>query len=429
MKLDSSLFKDLAIKFIVGEIVLFVFLFFSVGYMINKDDPFFMESQFRFLFHLLPIIAITLFYGMIAGLGYYILFSSFTFLLYSDNIDIYYLLSLLMILLLLSEFWFYWNKRIKTAEEKLSYADNKLRDISRNLFLTKLSHDQLEKFYITKPVSLRKLILDIKTEIIHKDDITADDIVRNTFKLVVVNFNIQSGAVFEIVKGMKVKLISSVGNLTSVDMNDNLVKFSIEREQIAYITRLSDSYQTKYLAVIPIMQEKKIKYIVVLQNIPFINLNLDNLLSINLIFDYVTYDINALEEIKPVYRKFREFGEEFIKEVFRMYTLYTKFRIESTIVYIYINSMEETIFDVITTNIRGLDIYTKIYFKTQKFQIIPILLPFTDIYGANIFINRIKSKLVEFFSQVFVEKNVRFKYFKIEHPKRVLLEMYNFDGF
>lgn len=428
MKLDISLFKDLFIKFIVGEIIIFAILIFIAGYFINKDDPLFMESQIRFLFHLLPMIVITLFYGLIAGLGYYIMFTAASMYIY-DKIDNTYFLSLLVILLILSEFWFYWDRKIKAAEEKFAYADSKLRDLSRNLFLVKLSHDQLERFYITKPVSLRKLIWDIKTEILTKNDLNIENLIEKSFKLITMNFGVQSGAILKVLKDGELKVIYSLGDLSSIDRDDPLLKFSLERGQISYISSLSNTQQTKYLAVIPISQEGNIKYLVVIEKMPFLNLNLDNLLSINLILDYLVYDIDFLEEIKPIYRKFGEFGLDFIKEVYRMYKINTKFKVDSTVVYVYINTLEETPSDIITLNIRGLDVYTKMYFKTHKFQIVAILLPFTDTYGASIFINRIKKKLVETFSQEFVEKSVKFKYFKIDHPKRILLEMYKFEGF
>lgn len=425
MRLDISLFKDLAIKFVVGEVIIFTFAFFIAGYIINKDDPLFMEDELRFMFHLLPIVVITLFYGLMGGLAYYAIFTLTAFFMY-ENLDNTYLLSLLLILLLLSEFWFYWDRKIKTAEEKFAYADSKLRDLSRDLFLVKLSHDQLERFYITNPISLRKLLFEIKSEILNKQDINLEEILEKAFKLVVINFNVESGGMFELDdKGGLLRQIATIGEMDKLDLDDSLVKFCIEKEQIAYISNVSDNSQTKYLAAIPIFQKNKIKYIFVIHKIQFLNLNLDNLLSINLVLDYVVWDIDSLQEIKPLYHKFREFGIEFIKEVFRMYKLYNRFKVDSTIVYIYIKGLEETAAELIRLNTRGLDVYTKINFKTQNLQIVAVLLPFTDIYGASVFINRIRMVLIERLSSKVVDKDIKFKYFNIDNPKRLLIEMYD----
>lgn len=423
----KNIYKEVSIKFLITEIILFILILYVIGYFVNKDDPLFMNFELNFLFHLLPIAIITLFYGVLAGLTYFAIFTGVALFIYG-SINHTYFLSLLLFLLVFSEFWFYWDKKVKEYTERYNYADEKLRDIARNLLLVKLSHDQLEKFYITKPVSIRKLILDIRNDILSDSDKTK--ILKRVFDILIANFNLEKAGFFQIDEKEDAKLIAEVGGLNSLDKEDPLVKYAIEDQRIMYISDIISQGQTKYLSVIPIQENQEdVKYLLVVERMPFLNLNLDNLLSINLLMDYVIKDMVQLSSNKALYRRFGDFGVEFLKELERMYEIYNKFKIDSTLVYIYVKGLEETIYDTISTTVRGLDVITKIEFKSQNFQGIAILLPFTDFYGANIFLKRVLNILKEKFSVDYAEKNIKYKLYGISKPGKVLLEFYSFEGF
>lgn len=427
MNIDlKSIYKEVNIKFLIIEIIIFILIIYVIGYFTNKEDPLFVNSGLNFLFHLLPLSIITLFYGMFAGLVYFSLFSGVFFLIYG-SLNYTYYLSLLLFLLIFSEFWFYWDKRLKEYRERYIYADEKLRDMARNLLLVKLSHDQLEKFYVTKPVSIRKLILDIRKDILSNKD--KYEVLKRVFDVVVANFNLEKAGLFELDEKNNLIHRLNTGGLTEVDKDDSLVKHAIEDQNITYITQIIKEESTKYICVIPFFENSEVKYLLVIERMPFLNLNLDTLLSINLIIEYVLREFSDLKMIGGIYKRFREFGSEFLKEMERMYHMYNKFGIESAVVYMYINNIEETLPDIVMGNTRALDVSTKLEFTFENFQGVAMLLPFTDLYGANIFIKRVLDILRERFSREYVEKNIKYKVFKINKPKKLLLEFYSFDGF
>ncbi|MCX7738318.1 MAG: hypothetical protein N2Z80_02730 [Hydrogenothermaceae bacterium] len=427
MNIDlKSVYKEVNIKFLIIEIMIFILIIYVIGSFINKEDPLFLNSELNFLFHLLPLSIMTLFYGMFAGLVYFSLFSGVSLLIYGSLNHTYYL-SLLLFLLIFSEFWFYWDKRLKEYRERYIYADEKLRDMARNLLLVKLSHDQLERFYVTKPISIRKLIFDIRKDILSNKD--KDEVLKRVFDLVVANFNLEKAGLFELDEKNNLIHRLNTGGLTEADKDDSLVKYAIEDQNITYITEIVKEEFTKYICVIPFSENSEVKYLLVIEKMPFLNLNLDTLLSINLIVEYVLKEFSDLKMIERIYKRFREFGVEFLKEVERMNYMYNKFRIESTVVYMYVNDVEETVPDMVIGNTRGLDVSTKLEFTSQNFQGIAILLPFTDLYGANMFIKRVFDILSERFSREYVEKNIKYKVFKISKPEKLLLEFYSFEGF
>ncbi|MCX7760277.1 MAG: hypothetical protein N2Z81_03745 [Hydrogenothermaceae bacterium] len=421
----KNIYREVNLKFIVVEIVLFITVIYLIGYFLNKSDPLFFNSKLNFLLHLLPISIITLFYGIFAGLLYFIAFSGSAILIYG-KVDYEYLLSLLLFLLIFSEFWFYWDKRIKEAEEKFKYADDKLRDTARTLLLTKLSHDMLERFYIAKPVSLRKVIFDLKREILENGN--KEEILKKLFLIITANFSVEKGGIFEVNEDLKLKFIAGNTDIKELNIKDPLINSAINSKVLTYISNFAEE-KSDYLAVIPILENDNIKYILTIEKMPFLNFNLDNLLSINLVADYVVLSIKDLVSIKDIYKNFKEFDIDFIKELNRMFILNKKFGIDSTVIYIYVKGLDESLYDFIISNIRGLDIAIKLDFKAQNFQGIALLLPFTDIYGANLFVKRIKKAIIESYSVEYIEKNVKYKFFKINKPERLLDEFYTFEGF
>ncbi|MDQ7066885.1 MAG: hypothetical protein Q9M40_02155 [Sulfurimonas sp.] len=81
----------------------------------------------------------------------------------------------LMMTLIFSEFHYYWGQKIKQAEIQANYRGAKLDELSKAFYTLKISHDQLEKNYVVKPMSIRNSIEYIINQ---KETIDADDTIR-----------------------------------------------------------------------------------------------------------------------------------------------------------------------------------------------------------------------------------------------------------
>ncbi|MEZ0323578.1 MAG: hypothetical protein ABWJ98_04635 [Hydrogenothermaceae bacterium] len=243
MNLDlKNTYKELNLKFIVAEIILFILIVYLIGYFLNRSDPLFFNSKVNFLIHLLPISILTLFYGIFAGFLYFIAFSGLTMLTY-DKVNYEYLSYLFLFLLVFSEFWFYWDKRIKEAEEKFKYTDSKLRDTARTLLLTKLSHDMLERFYIVKPVSLRKVIFDLRKEIL-EHEISREEVLEKLFSIITSNFSVEKGAIFEVNKNFDLKFMAGNTDIKEPNRSDPLIDSAMSKKMLTYISEFAEKNQT-----------------------------------------------------------------------------------------------------------------------------------------------------------------------------------------
>jgi hypothetical protein len=138
---------------------------------------------------------------------------------------------------------------------------------------------------------------------------------------------------------------------------------------------------------------------------------MDTLLTINLFLYYIISEKIILEKIKDIVKQFDMFDIDFIKEIYRMSEIKKNLGIESSLVVFQIKkSIEnENIKNLLRSNLRGLDIMDSLFIQEENFLIIPILLPFTPISGANSFVERIKDILAENLSLSFFEKNIKLK--------------------
>ncbi|MBX0310599.1 MAG: PelD GGDEF domain-containing protein, partial [Sulfurihydrogenibium sp.] len=353
----------------------------------------FIESKFGYLFYLLPLLVFTLYYGLVAGIISFFIIVLMAFFFYKEFPTVY-ILWLFLFVLVASEFNYYWSENVKKAEEKFKYTSEKLRDLARELMLLKISHDQLEKQYIIKPISIREVIYQIKQKII--SNFEEKEIFNMLMSLLVQSFNIEKAAlVYVDLEKNNFKIISSTHDDFDFDIKDVLVSKAIEDRSISYLSKIEE--ESKYYAVIPVFISETQVYLFVIEEIGFLSLNIDTLLTIDLFIYYVISEKLILEKIKDIIKQFYMFDIDFIKEIYRMSEIKKNLGIESSLVIFQIKESieDENIKNLLRNNLRGLDIMDSLFIQEDNLLIIPILLPFTPISGANSFVERVKNILVE----------------------------------
>lgn len=403
----TKFLKELNLKILIAEIFIFTLVLLFIGMYTNPSDPLFIESKFGYLFYLLPLLVFTLYYGLVAGIISFFTVVLMAFFFYKEFPTVY-ILWLFLFVLVASEFNYYWSENVKKAEEKFKYADGKLRDLARELMLLKISHDQLEKQHIIKPISIREVIYQIKQKIISSFE--EKEIFNTLMNLLVQSFNIEKAAlVYVDIEKNNSKIISSTHDDFDFNIEDVLVSKAIEDRSISYLSKIEE--ESKYYAAIPVFISETQVYLFVIEEIGFLSLNMDTLLMINLFIYYVISEKLTLEKIKDIVEKFDMFDIEFTKELCRMSEIKKNLGIESSLVIFQIKGIieNENIKNLLRKNLRGLDIMDSLFIQEDNLLIIPILLPFTPISGANSFVERVKNILTENLSLSFFEKKIKLK--------------------
>lgn len=187
MKKSISIYSDVSIVALVFETIVLSIFFLSITYLTNKYDPLMIKEDINIL--LIFTSVITLFYGLIGGLITITITGLFIYKLYNP-FPINYFINILLFMLIFSEFHYFWQRKIKRYQGEIDYLNLKFSELTKAFHSLKLSHDQMEKIYITKVKSLRNIINDIKKLY----SIKPENAYEELFSIIVKNYGIRKAS-------------------------------------------------------------------------------------------------------------------------------------------------------------------------------------------------------------------------------------------
>ncbi|MEJ7554643.1 MAG: PelD GGDEF domain-containing protein [Aquificaceae bacterium] len=407
---------EINVKLALAEVLLFVGFIYLLGFLFNKEDPLFVNSSFSIVIHTLPLVVLTLFYGFLIGSVYMIIFATVKYLIYG-KLDTLYLLYIFLYLLVLSEFHFYWNRKIKSLLEKAEYIEDRLRDVGRALYLTKLSHDRLESYYIARPISIRGFIEELRRDMLK--GISLEELLKRAVQFIGSIYTIEKGGLFKI-NGNKFENVVKLGGMEELNPKDSLIQKALEKGETTYVSDLLPESTSKYLCAIPLPMEGGNYYLFVIERMPFFNLNVDNILSINAILDYILFSYHNFSSLSDLHSRFGWISLDMLREIVKCAYLKEKYNIDSSIVVFKPKKWDESIYYLLFT-VRSLDLVD----RCENLGIM-VLLPFTNQAGAYGFLRRFEGVLQDFKSASFGQLGIHHNIYEIKEVNTLLMEIEEF---
>jgi len=401
-------------KYSYVETLLLIFSYLFVGYMINPDDICILHFDVPFLLILLAII--TLFHGFENGI-LAMSVASFAMLFFYDSFPYIQFLVVLMMVLIFSEFHYYWTQKIKKAELEAGYKGLKLEELSKAFYSLKISHDQLEKNYVIKPMSIRNALGNIlkMNEVIEEDPSVVEkkkEKYKMFLDLLQKSFSVQSGLILyrknkEYKEYFQPKIVDVVyGEYTheiKIDeiFKNYLVDKAIARKTPVYISdedgepSLNNELESHYIAAIPAIYDDEVISVLVVEKMPFMAFERENLTSIAILLEYFTIEVRKEEYI--IHNSHINFipDKEYKFELARLATLYKKYKVNSVILVLKIDNELQAIrmYDKANNMLRLLDEST--FISKNGYFYIALLFPLHDKAAAEGFLNRYTSQLDE----------------------------------
>ncbi len=375
---DRSIFVKYTEAFIVSA------LFISVGYLLNAQDPCFLENKLNISIFILSIL--TLFFGW-GGLLPFIGIYGLSMAIFYDKFDTYQILKLTLLGLILYLFQYVWNTRIKEQKVKEEYLNQKLNENSNAFYTLKASYDQLEKAYITKPFSLK----DSLKRIINITENNNKSQKEEFLKLLSQIYQIKKSMI-AIYQNNKVIELYSSSKTSNFDENDPLIKKAIEEKEPVYINLDNESNRTKYLTVIPVEDKSQNKIsILIIEDMLFTSFNKDTLLEISVIF---TYFLQSLEEksFMNAHDCNRPYlNNKFAFELCKLQYIQKAYNISSSVITFKSNNREfmGKLLSIIRENKRAIEIVQTLTIDNSNYAII-MLFPFSNTSSVKGFVKRLK---------------------------------------
>ncbi|WP_200763636.1 PelD GGDEF domain-containing protein [Nitrosophilus alvini] len=380
------------------EVFLISTVSIAIGWYINREDPLLLQKHFSYYLLLLSIIS--LYYGFGTAILCMTIFAV-SLLIFYETFPYEIFSMYLLMAFILSEFHYYWKRKLQEYDEVNDYLKEKLEETATNLFILKTSHDQLEKNYILKPLSIRETLKEIKEMLYENEKNYFEEFLKLTGRVC----GIESASLYIKDKEGNFNPVSTLGKENiPFHINDPLLKSALEEKSTAYFTVAHAMKNTEYIAVIPaVTSQNSVKGILLVKEIPFLNLNKDNLLTISLFLSYFINTYETARDYSYLNKKFPTIPEVFIKELDKIVALKNRFKTQSSIVIFAYenNSMGELIAANIEKSLRGIDtLYTSI--NSNRYKVV-VLLPLTPNIGAMEFIKRIRRNISSDFGKEYEE--------------------------
>jgi len=412
-------------------------IFLLAGYLFEPHDICLTEKNIPYLLILLSII--TLFHGFESGMLALGIIAIVMWITYPVFPYVPFLINLLMVMIF-SEFHYYWTKQIKELKTQSNYTTTKLNELANAFYSLKISHDQLEKNHVLKPMSIRSAIEEIlKNKAETKT--TQEEYFIEFLALLEKSFHLQGGFVIYAKEKENLEYLSEHNSeicysatserYTKAEIfQEYLVDKSINYKQVVYVSDdegnpalRKDVEDSKFLATIPIIYENKMLAILVIEKMPFMAFNRENLISLSILFEYLL--ISGLKQ--EILRKSTQLrfiqDKHFRYEYIRTALLEKKYKTHSTLMVLKTKNEIQSIkvFEKAQKMLRSLDLLTS--YQEKNLHFILFLFPLNDKAAAIGFLNRLLNSFEDE-----NDKNFEHMFFDIhngELMEKYILEYHN----
>ena len=370
-----SLKFDYYTSVIFVEIFLLTALFLAVGWYFNREDPFFIKSEYD-LINLL-VVALSLYYGYFGAIvlisflsvGYFFFYQPFPLNAFLQN---------LLFALLSSEFRYIWDKKIKLALADKTYAEQMAELYRRELFNLKFDYDLLERQFVLSPYSLRNILdwFNVPSS-------------KAFMELISDFFGIISAELYKYEDG-KLISIEKFGGGVKLDEKDPLIQEALELKKSFYIPpkdilKNPMSEEVNYIALV-VAESYAGKFLLAIKDMDFLNINEEALSYITILLELYGDSI-AFEASGFSCTKFCD--REFELQAYRMQLLKKRLGIDSfVVVFEYPPERREEVVKL-KSMVKGLD---RVCINGDK---VFVLLPITPKEGVERFLERI-TKYMDF---------------------------------
>ncbi|MCC6062984.1 MAG: PelD GGDEF domain-containing protein [Thermocrinis sp.] len=364
-----SLKFDYYTSVIFVEIFLLTALFLAVGWYFNREDPFFIKSEYD-LINLL-VVALSLYYGYFGAIvlisflsaGYFFFYQPFPLNTFLQN---------LLFALLSSEFRHIWDKKIKLALADKTYAEQMIELYRRELFSLKFEYDLLERQFVLSPYSLRNILewFNVPSS-------------KAFMELISDFFGVISAELYKYEDGKLISL-EKWGGGVKVDKEDPLIQEALELKKSFYIPpkdilRNLMSEEVNFIALV-VAESYAGKFLLAIKDMDFLYINEEVLSYITVLLEHYGDSI-AFETSGFSCTKFCD--REFELQAYRMQLLKERLGIDSfVVVFEYPPERREEVVKL-KSMVKGLD---RVCINEDK---VFVLLPITPKEGVERFLERI----------------------------------------
>ncbi|MBT1071851.1 PelD GGDEF domain-containing protein [Pelotalea chapellei] len=347
------------------ETVIITALFLIGGYYFNSDDPFFIQAQFPWIWFGPLLIALR--YGIGPGITSVVIISIAWLVLQhqgvlKEDFPTEFILGGTLLTLISGQFSTIWHQRLRRSDQLSSHAAERIEQLSRAYFMVRLSHDRLEQNLISRPVTLRDAMLDLRNLLAQHAGQLDRETTGALMSILIHYCSLESAALYPAdSKGrLQEEPITTCGKGAPLAANDLLLLSAMESGHTAYqaVNRLQETESSAYLVAAPLRTSKgALLGMLLITEMPFLALQRETLQILGVLLAYAADHADSALEARPILAYLPDCPTVFAAEMVKMVRLRRDLDISSALVTVCIKP--DTRLDEICTALerqqRGLD--------------------------------------------------------------------------
>ncbi|MDD3353221.1 PelD GGDEF domain-containing protein [Zoogloea sp.] len=311
----------------VAEILLVPLLGVALCLWVNPNDPFFTRGPFPWV--ALGPVVVALRYGAVAGIGSALVVLAGWFglaraELVDPRIPQDEFLGNLVLIMICGEFSSLWGNRVRRAEVLQHYVAGRLDHLTHQHYLLRLSHDRLEQDLISRPVSMRDALLNLRRATslppVRAGALPAGD---ELLRLLSQYCQIETAALVCIQEGQLAPEPDHIlGHSVELDRTDPLILYALEREALSHVAleEVEQRGRTRYLVAVPLKDAaQRLHGMLVIERMPFFALHEESLQMLNLLVGYYADSLNLTRIAEPVLQAVPSCPPAFAGELMRLW--------------------------------------------------------------------------------------------------------------
>ncbi|NTV50357.1 MAG: hypothetical protein HGB32_08860 [Geobacteraceae bacterium] len=310
------------------------------GYFLNRSDPFFIKADFQWV--LFAPLLIALRYGISPGMVSMAIIcllylSLFRMGLLTGEFPTIFMLGGILMTMVCGQFSSVWSTRLRRSDQLSRHASERFEQLSRSYFMVRLSHDRLEQNLISRPVTLRDALVDLRGLLASHGGVLDQETGSAMISILVHYCSLESAAIYLMENNGKIqeKPVAVCGSGADLKADDLLLRSAIETGNASYqsINRLAQDEKSPYLVAAPLRTSSGItKGILLVSEMPFLALKRETLQIMGVLLAYATDHAEAAYEARSLLTVFPDCPTMFAAELYKMVRLRRELDVTSALV-------------------------------------------------------------------------------------------------
>ena len=316
----------------------------ALGYFFHPGDPFFIRAEFPWIWFAPLLIALR--YGIAPGMvSVSCICLAFLALLrlgtLTGDFPVTFMLGGVLLTLVSGQFSTLWDQRLRRANQLSSHAGERFEQLSRAYFMVRLSHDRLEQNLISRPVTLRDAMMDLRMLLANHGGKLDKKTGASLMSILVHYCSLESASLYPCKNGLPVnRPLASCGRGTALQHDDLLLRSVLEKGTTAYqsVERLNAGEQSDYLVAAPLFTSSgTMKAVLLISEMPFLSLHRETLQILGVLLAYAADHAEAAAKASTILTIYPDCPLMFASELIKMIRLKRDLNVDSSMVIVNIS--------------------------------------------------------------------------------------------